>query len=134
MTLKVVVLGQGLGFSLANLFASKGISTLGLDIKKESFENPRLDPAMKNYIKRHSKIIEKNLSFTTKYSDISNQDFVFCFVETPLESNNRLGLNSVIRATGDALRVMKKDTTYVMMSTLPVGGSKVLMKKFGKNL
>ena len=130
----VSILGQGLGYSLANLFASKGVQTIGLDIRKESFENPRLDSIMKSYIEENKDTIEKNIKYTTNYDDISDSDLVFCFVETPLESINRLGINSVKKATKAALDVIKDDCTFVMMSTLPVGGTKTLFDEFGEKL
>jgi len=130
----VSVLGQGLGYSLSNLFASKEVETIGLDIRKEAFENPRLDSHMKSYIDDNKDIIKKNIKYTTNYNDISDSDFVFCFVETPLESINRLGINSVRKSTKSALEVIRDDCTFVMMSTLPVGGTAILFDEFGEKL
>jgi nucleotide sugar dehydrogenase len=132
--MRLAVLGQGLGYSLTNFFASLGHDTIGVDIKREAFENPRLDKYMSRYIDENKTRIKKNVSYTTDYNDITDAEMVFCFVETPLEVNNRLGINSVRKATKSALDVMKPNTTYVMMSTLPVGGSEELFKEFGSKL
>lgn len=132
--MEVSILGQGLGYSLANLFASKEVNTIGLDIRKEAFENPKLDIFMKKYIEENQNIIKNHIKYTTNYNDIASSDLVFCFVETPLEPNNRLGINSVIKATKSALEVIRNDCTFIMMSTLPVGGTEKLFDEFGNNL
>ena len=130
----VSILGQGLGYSLANLFASREIDTIGVDINRTAFENPRLDPFMKSYIEKNKNTIEKHVKFTTDYNEISNSDLVFNFVETPLEPDNRLGINSVRKAPKSALDVINDDCTFVMMSTLPVGGTENLFQEYGEKL
>jgi nucleotide sugar dehydrogenase len=133
-TMKVSVLGQGLGYSLANLLASKGHKTIGLDIRKEAFANPLVDNHMAKFIARNKKAITKNIHYTTDYSDINDSDVVLCFVETPLLPSGHLGIESVRRATKSALDVISQDCTYVMMSTLPVNGSHQLFQEFGDRL
>lgn len=132
--MKVSILGQGLGYSLANLLASKGHKVVGLDIRREAFESPVVDDHVRKYIARNRKAISKNVRYTTDYSDIRDSDVVFCFVETPLLQNGHLGIESVRRATKSALDVISQDCIYVMMSTLPVNGSHQLFQEFGERL
>lgn len=132
--MKVSVLGQGLGYSLANLLASRGHKTIGLDIRREAFESPLVDDHMKKFISRNKRTITKNVSYTTDYSDIRGSDIVLCFVETPLLPGGHLGIESLRRATKSALDIISQDCTYVMMSTLPVTGSQQLFQEFGDRL
>ncbi len=122
--MRIGIVGLGLGYSLAKYLASKGHEVTGIDIASNAFESPRLDEQMKEWLKAN----DAPVSFSTGYSDLERTDLIMIFVSTPLE-NGRLWIGNIHDAIRSAMRV-NPTVEYAILSTLPIGGMKVLHAYF----
>ena len=105
--MKIAVIGLGfVGLTLSSVLASKGITTVGIDLDKEKCSKIEkgiptfFEPELKKTLK---KALKKNLLITDKLSSINNCDFIFIAVGTPQKKNGEIDLSfikTVVRSVG----------------------------------
>lgn len=128
--MKVGVVGLGLGYSLAYYLETKGHEVWGVDIREEAYTNPRLDPTMRKFVKDYHGLARPR--FSTDFRTIQGCVFVLIFVSTPFDfATGRLSMMNVLEAV-NAARLVNPDATYLVLSTLPIGGFDELRRAFPK--
>lgn len=123
----LAVLGLGLGYSLSHYLQSLGHRVTGVDIDERAFETPRLDKEMVDWIAAHQGEYPTP-EFTVEYSRVREADYILVFVATPLREG-RLSLDYV-RASMKSAIAANPGATYLVMSTLPIGGMAELHSTF----
>ncbi len=129
MTVRVGVLGLGVGYALACCLAEAGYETVGIDINHEVVAKPRTDPSVNRllmYDSDHRKNIRSNLELSTQYQKLSDCDYVTVCVSTGDEK--KLVFGHVESAVDSCCHVMKDAATIIVYSTLPFGSSRKIKK------
>jgi UDPglucose 6-dehydrogenase len=119
------VIGLGVGYALACCLAEAGYDTVGIDIKPEIVDKPRMDSSVKrllSYDNEHRKNIGGHLKLSTDFEEVSNCDYVTVCVSTGDEK--KLVLGHVESAVDSCCHVMKHGASMIVYSTLPFGSSK----------
>ena len=129
--MKIAVIGLGfVGLTLSSVLASKGITTLGIDLDKEKCLNIAkgiptfFEPDLKKTLK---KALKKNLLVTDKLSSINDCDFIFITVGTPQKKNGEIDLSfikTVAKSVGKIISKNKKKTIILIKSTVIPGTMK----------
>jgi UDP-N-acetyl-D-mannosaminuronate dehydrogenase len=135
MTMKVAVLGLGVGYALACCLAEAGYETIGIDINPGVVANPRKDRSVIRLLrdKNARKRIEKNLRLTTEIDTIGNCSFILVCVSTGDEKKLVLGhVADCVRQVLHVLRGSNLQFTPIIMeySTLPFGSSRTIREIF----
>ena len=122
--MKIAVIGLGfVGLTLSSVLASKGITTLGIDLDKEKCSKivkgipTFFEPELKKTLK---KALKKNLLITDKVSSINNCDFIFITVGTPQKKNGEIDLSfikTVVKNVGKIIPKNKKKPIILIKST-----------------
>ena len=139
--MKIAVIGLGfVGLTFSSVLASKGITTVGIDLDKEKCSKIAkgiptfFEPNLKKTLK---KALKKNLLITDKLSSISNCDFVFITVGTPQKKNGEIDLSfikTVVRSVGKIISKSKKKSIILIKSTVIPGTMKdVILPILEKN-
>ena len=139
--MKIAVIGLGfVGLTLSSVFASKGITTLGIDLDKEKCSKiikgipTFFEPDLKKTLK---KALKKNLLITDKISSINNCDFIFITVGTPQKKNGEIDLSfikAVVKNVGKIIPKNKKNPIILIKSTVIPGTMKnVILPILEKN-
>lgn len=131
--LKITVAGTGyVGLSLSVLLAQKNeVTALDIVDKKVNMINNRKSPIVDEYITKFLNEKDLNLHATVDYKDALS-DAQFVIVSTPTnydpEKNyfDTSSVDDIIRKTTD----INKDAVIVIKSTVPVGYTKEVQKKF----
>jgi len=134
-TLRVSVLGLGVGYSLACCLAEAGYKTVGIDIDPEAVASPRADPSTDKLLKGKAirNRIERNLRLTTSYQVIRNCGYIIVCVSTGDEKKLVLGnVEDAVRQTLRVLSEARRKTVPILMvySTLPFASSRKVRKIF----
>ena len=129
--MKIAVIGLGfVGLTLSSVLASKGITTLGIDLDKEKCSKIAkgiptfFEPDLKKTLK---KALKKNLLVTDKLSSINDCDFIFITVGTPQKKNGEIDLSfikTVVRSVGKLISKSKKKQIILIKSTVVPGTMK----------
>ena len=129
--MKIAVIGLGfVGLTLSSVLASKGITTVGIDLDKEKCSKIAkgtptfFEPDLKKTLK---KALKKNLLITDKLSSINNCDFIFITVGTPQKKNGEIDLSfikTVVRSVGKIISKNKKKPIILIKSTVIPGTMK----------
>ena len=129
--MKIAVIGLGfVGLTLSSVLASKGITTVGIDLDKEKCSKIAkgtptfFEPNLKKTLK---KALKKNLFITDKLSSINNCDFIFITVGTPQKKNGEIDLSfikTVARSVGKIISKNKKKPVILIKSTVIPGTMK----------
>ena len=129
--MKIAVIGLGfVGLSLSSVLASKGITTVGIDLDKEKCSKIEkgiptfFEPDLKKILK---KALKKNLLITDKLSSINNCDFIFIAVGTPQKKNGEIDLSfikTVVRSVGKIISENKNKPIILIKSTVVPGTMK----------
>ena len=129
--MKIAVIGLGfVGLPLSSVLASKGITTLGIDLDKEKCSKivkgipTFFEPELKKTLK---KALKKNLLITDKVSSINNCDFIFITVGTPQKKNGEIDLSfikTVVKNVGKIIPKNKKKPIILIKSTVIPGTMK----------
>jgi len=129
--MKIAVIGLGfVGLTLSSVLASKGITTVGIDLDKEKCSKIAkgtptfFEPSLKKTLK---KALKKNLLITDKLSSINNCDFIFITVGTPQKKNGEIDLSfikTVARNVGKIISKNKKRHIILIKSTVIPGTMK----------
>jgi UDPglucose 6-dehydrogenase len=139
--MKIAVIGLGfVGLTLSSVLASKGITTVGIDLDKEKCSKIAkgtptfFEPNLKKTLK---KALKKNLFITDKLSSINNCDFIFITVGTPQKKNGEIDLSfikTVVRSVGKIISKNKKKPIILIKSTVIPGTMKdVILPILEKN-
>ena len=139
--MKIAVIGLGfVGLTLSSVLASKGITTVGIDLDKEKCSKIEkgiptfFEPDLKKILK---KALKKNLLITDKLSSINNCDFIFIAVGTPQKKNGEIDLSfikTVVRSVGKIISKNKKKPIILIKSTVTPGTMKdVILPILEKN-
>ena len=129
--MKIAVIGLGfVGLTLSSVLASKGITTVGIDLDKEKCSKIEkgiptfFEPELKKTLK---KALKKNLLITDKLSSINNCDFIFIAVGTPQKKNGEIDLSfikTVVRSVGKIISENKNKPIILIKSTVVPGTMK----------
>ena len=134
--MKIAVAGTGyVGLSLATLLAQEN-EVIALDIIEEKVKmiNNRISPIQDEYITQYFEEKELNLTATLDYKEaLSNADYVI--ISTPTnydEETNYFDTSSVEDIIKKVIEV-NPNTTMVIKSTIPVGFTESIKKKYNIN-
>lgn len=134
--MKIAVAGTGyVGLSLATLLAQAN-EVIALDIIEEKVKmiNNRISPIQDEYITQYFEEKELNLTATLDYKEaLSNADYVI--ISTPTnydEETNYFDTSSVEDIIKKVIEV-NPNTTMVIKSTIPVGFTESIKKKYNIN-
>ena len=139
--MKIAVIGLGfVGLTFSSVLASKGITTVGIDLDKEKCSKIAkgiptfFEPNLKKTLK---KALKKNLLITDNLSSINSCDFIFITVGTPQKKNGEIDLSfikTVVRGVGKIISKNKKKPIILVKSTVIPGTIKnVLLQILEKN-
>ena len=139
--MKIAVIGLGfVGLTLSSVLASKGITTVGIDLDKEKCSKIAngvptfFEPNLKETLK---KALKKNLLITDKLSSIHDCDFIFVTVGTPQKKNGEIDLSFikiVVRSIGKLISKNKNKPIILVKSTVIPGTMKdVILPILEKN-
>ena len=139
--MKIAVIGLGfVGLTLSSVLASKGITTVGIDLDKEKCSKIQkgtptfFELDLKKTLK---KALKKNLLITDKLSSINNCDFIFITVGTPQKKNGEIDLSfikTVVKNVGKIIPKNKKKPIILIKSTVIPGTMKdVILPILEKN-
>ncbi len=131
--MKIAIAGTGyVGLSLATLLSQKN-EVYALDIIPEKIEmiNKRISPIKDEKIEEYFKTKELNLKATLDYKE-AFKDAKFIIISTPTnydENLNHFDTSSVEDIIQKVIS-MNIDTTMVIKSTIPVGFTEMVKKKY----
>ena len=119
LTISIVGLGF-VGLTLAVVNASKGFSTIGIDIDRKKISNlqlgktdffePGLDAKLKQVLK------QDKIEFTSNFNEIINSDITFLTVGTPSKKDGTINLKFVNDAINQIIQVLKtKKTNHLIV-------------------
>lgn len=135
---KIAVAGTGyVGLSLAVLLAQHNEVT-AVDVIPEKVEkiNNKISPIQDDYIEKY--LAEKQLNLTATLdgeSAYKNADFVIIATPTNYDSQKNFFDTSAVEAVIQLVMSVNPDAIMVIKSTIPVGYTKSVRKKFGsKNI
>lgn len=134
--MKIAVAGTGyVGLSLATLLSTSN-EVVALDIIEEKVKmiNNRVSPIKDKYIEKYFKEKELNLKATLDYMEAFT-DAKYIIICTPTNYNvklNNFDTSSVEDILKKALS-LNIDSTIIIKSTIPVGYTKAIRKKYNSN-
>lgn len=136
-TINIAVAGTGyVGLSIATLLAQHHRVT-AVDVIPEKVEkiNCRISPIQDDYIEKYLKEKELNLTATLDgASAYRDADFVIIAAPTNYDSVKNYFDTSHVEEVIDLVRNVNPKAVMVIKSTIPVGYSKGLYCKYGRNL
>jgi UDPglucose 6-dehydrogenase len=132
------VIGTGyVGLTTAVCFAELGHSVVGFDIDKakintlSSGKSTIHETGMSELISKN--LANKNLSFGNDIKIIQECDFIFLCVPTPQDADGSADLSYVIKAARDLSQLLKKNSTLVTKSTVPVNAWEDVVAALDRN-
>ena len=131
--IKIVIAGTGyVGLALSTLLSMKN-KVIAYDINKEKVDmiNNRISPINDKYIKKYFKEKTLNLKATTSYKRaFINADYII--ICTPTNYNDKLNNfdTSKVEDVIEKIISMKINTTIIIKSTVPVGFTNRMKKKY----
>ena len=136
MNRKIAVAGTGyVGLSLAVLLAQKNQVT-AVDIVPEKVEmvNSKKSPIQDEYIEKYLAEKELNLKATTDgTSAYKDAEFVIIAAPTNYDSNKNFFDTSAVEAVIELVMKVNPDAIMVIKSTIPVGYTESVRKKYNTN-
>lgn len=135
--IKIAVAGTGyVGLSIATLLAQHHhVTAVDVIAEKVDLINRRLSPIQDEYIERYLK--EKDLNLTATLdgrSAYSDADFVVIAAPTNYDPAKNYFDTSHVEEVIDLVTEVNPDAVMVIKSTIPVGYTESLYKKYGKSL
>jgi UDP-N-acetyl-D-mannosaminuronic acid dehydrogenase len=129
-TAKIGVIGLGyVGLPLACLFAKKGFTVIGADIKKEVVEKindkktPINEPGLEEILEEI--VVKKKLSASTDGGTVVREaDIIFLVVQTPIDKDKQPDLNAFKTAWETVSRNLSPGKLLISESTVPPGTMK----------
>ena len=138
--MQIVIVGVGyVGLTAGICFASMNYDVVCVDIdcnkisRLQNGECTIFEVGMQEML---NEVLEKNkISFTTDYENAyKDADLIFICVPTPESENGDVDLKYVNQVLKDIIPNMKKEAHIVLKSTVPVGTSDEIQKKYGINI
>lgn len=135
--IKIAVAGTGyVGLSIATLLAQHHhVTAVDVVAEKVDLINRRLSPIQDEYIERY--LEEKDLNLTATLdgrSAYSDADFVVIAAPTNYDPAKNYFDTSHVEEVIDLVTEVNPDAVMVIKSTIPVGYTESLYKKYGKSL
>ena len=121
--IKICILGLGyVGLPLC-LTISKKYETAGFDINKDRIDSLSQKKDVNNEFKS-SELINKNILFTNKISDVKKFNFFIICVPTPITNKNKPDLRPVQKSFNLLSKILKKGDIIILESTVYPGVTK----------
>ena len=138
--MKLTVIGTGyVGLVTGACFADAGHEVLCVDTNSKKINNlkkniiPIYEEGLEKLVKLNVK--KKRLFFTSSYKKAASfSEIIFIAVDTPPKRNGEANLNSINKLCDNIAPHLNNDKIFVEKSTVPVGTSKYITSRIGKNL
>ena len=132
--MKVVVAGMGyVGMSIATLLAQKH-EVVAIDVVKEKIEkiNQRISPINDAEIEKYFSTVPLNLRATLDVNEAyPDADYVVIAVPTNYDPEKNFFDTSAIEKVLDVALKINENAIYIIKSTVPVGYTESIRKKYG---
>ena len=132
--MKIAIAGTGyVGLSLATLLSvNNEVVALDVDSNKVEKINNRISPIQDEYIEKYFKEKNLNLKATLDYREaFTGADFVIISTPTNYDEQKNFFDTSSVEDIIEEVKSMKIDTTIIVKSTVPVGFTENMKKKYG---
>jgi UDPglucose 6-dehydrogenase len=135
---KIAIIGTGyVGLSSAVGFANLGHDVVGVDIDKEkitklsSGQSPIFEKDIEVFLKKSLK--KKKIAFTSDYSKVAGSQYVFLCLPTPKLDDGAADVSFILESTKMLSRHLKKSSTVVIKSTVPVNTWKLVKENINRD-
>ena len=135
---KIAIIGTGyVGLASAVGFAHLGHDVVGIDIDKEKItklsrgKSPIYEKDMEVFLKKSLK--KKKIKFSTDYSKVGFSKFVFLCLPTPQLEDGAADISFILESSKMLSRHLKKSSTVVIKSTVPVNTWKLVKEKIDRD-
>ena len=135
---KIAIIGTGyVGLASAVGFAHLGHDVVGIDIDKEKItklsrgKSPIYEKDMEVFLKKSLK--KKKIKFSTDYSKVGSSKFVFLCLPTPQLEYGAADISFILESSKMLSRHLKKSSTVVIKSTVPVNTWKLVKEKIDRD-
>lgn len=135
---KIAIIGTGyVGLASAVGFAHLGHDVVGIDIDKEKItklsrgKSPIYEKDMEVFLKKSLK--KKKIKFSTDYSKVGSSKFVFLCLPTPQLEDGAADISFILESSKMLSRHLKKSSTIVIKSTVPVNTWKLVKEKIDRD-
>ena len=134
---KIAIIGTGyVGLASAVGFAHLGHDVVGIDIDKakiaklSSGQSPIFEKDIEVFLKKSLK--KKKIAFTSDYSKVAGSQFVFLCLPTPQLEDGAADVSFILESTKMLSRHLKKSSTVVIKSTVPVNTWKLVKENINR--
>lgn len=131
--MKIAVIGCGyVGLSMATLLSKKH-NVVALDVIQNKVEmiNKRISPIKDLYIEKYFSEEKLNLKATTDYKDaLDGAEYVIICTPTNYDEEKNIFDTSSVEDTIKKIQLMRIDTTVIIKSTIPIGFTSEMRKKY----
>lgn len=124
--MKITVIGTGyVGLVTGTCLAEVGHEVICVDIDQSKIDRlkngdiPIYEPGLADLVKKN--YAAKRLSFTTDLKSMGSPAAIFFALPTPPNGDGEADLTYVLKASGDAAKLLKSYTVLINKSTVPVG-------------
>ena len=135
---KIAIIGTGyVGLASAVGFAHLGHDVVGIDIDKEKItklsrgKSPIYEKDIEVFLKKSLK--KKKIKFSTDYSKVGSSKFVFLCLPTPQLEDGAADISFILESSKMLSRHLKKSSTVVIKSTVPVNTWKLVKEKIDRD-
>ena len=135
---KIAIIGTGyVGLASAVGFAHLGHDVVGIDIDKakiaklSSGQSPIFEKDIEVFLKKSLK--KKKIAFTSDYSKVAGSQFVFLCLPTPQLDDGAADVSFILESTKMLSRHLKKSSTVVIKSTVPVNTWKLVKENINRD-
>ena len=135
---KIAIIGTGyVGLASAVGFAHLGHDVVGIDIDKakiaklSSGQSPIFEKDIEEFLKKSLK--KKKIVFTSDYSKVAGSQFVFLCLPTPQLDDGAADVSFILESTKMLSRHLKKSSTVVIKSTVPVNTWKLVKENINRD-
>ena len=135
---KIAIIGTGyVGLASAVGFAHLGHDVVGIDIDKakiaklSSGQSPIFEKDIEVFLKKSLK--KKKIAFTSDYSKVAGSQFVFLCLPTPQLDDGAADVSFILESTKMLSRYLKKSSTVVIKSTVPVNTWKLVKENVNRD-
>ena len=135
---KIAIIGTGyVCLASAVGFAHLGHDVVGIDIDKEKItklsrgKSPIYEKDIEVFLKKSLK--KKKIKFSTDYSKVGSSKFVFLCLPTPQLEDGAADISFILESSKMLSRHLKKSSTVVIKSTVPVNTWKLVKEKIDRD-
>ncbi len=126
-----------LGLVYSVCLAKSGYNIFGFDLDKKNIDKlnlaelPIYEPSLTQYLKRY---LNKNLHFSSNAEEvIKNKNYIFITLDTDVNNFDEINLSSLNKLFNLVVKYSSKKTTIVISSQVPIGTTRLLIKKLNPN-